>query len=92
MIVGDVVRNLISRIGMAGSILIVSLVIFAFLAGGVVVHRLNTAPVASSQEQQEQNDQGQAKPKAKHPNHGHGNANKPNKPNKPATPDDNEND
>jgi len=90
-----VVRNLISRIGMAGLILIVSLVIFAFLAGGVVVHRLNTAPMASSQEQQEQNDQGQAKPKAKHPNHGHGNAstpNKPNKPNKPATPDDNEND
>ena len=90
--IGDVVRGLISRVGMAGSILIVSLVIFAFLAGGVVVHRLNTAPVASSQEQQEQNDQGQAKPKAKHPNHGHGNANKPNKPNKPATPDDNEND
>ncbi len=90
--IGDVVRGLISRVGMAGSILIVSLVIFAFLAGGVVVYRLNTAPVASSQEQQEQNDQGQAKPKAKHPNHGHGNANKPNKPNKPATPDDNEND
>jgi len=90
--IGDVVRGMISRVGMAGSILIVSLVIFAFLAGGVVVHRLNTAPVASSQEQQEQNDQGQAKPKAKHPNHGHGNPNKPSKPNKPANPDDNEND
>jgi len=90
--IGDVVRGMISRVCMAGSILIVSLVIFAFLAGGVVVHRLNKAPVASSQEQQEQNDQGQAKPKAKHPNHGHDNANKPNKPNKPATPDDNEND
>ena len=71
--VGDVVRNFISRIGLAGAILVASMVIFAFLAGGVVVHRLETTPTASSEQQGEQageNDQGESKPK--HANHGQG--------------------
>ena len=67
------VRSLTSRIGLAGLILMASLVIFAFLAGGVVVHRLETTPTASSEQQGEQageNDQGESKPK--HANHGQG--------------------
>ena len=79
--IGDVVRNAISRIGMAAVILIVSMVIFAFLAGGVVVHRLQTSQTASVEQSDKQDDQGarnhgQSKPK--HPNNGHGNANKSN--------------
>ena len=67
------VRNFFSRIGLAGAILIASLAIFAFLAGGVVVHRLETTLTASSEQQGEQageNDQGESKPK--HANHGQG--------------------
>ena len=67
------VRNFFSRIGLAGAILIASLAIFAFLAGGVVVHRLETTPTASSEQAGEQageNDQGESKPK--HANHGQG--------------------
>ena len=67
------VRNFFSRIGLAGAILVASLAIFAFLAGGVVVHRLETTPTASSEqqgEQQAENDQGESK--AKKANHGHG--------------------
>ena len=75
MFIGDVVRNAISRIGMAGLILIVSMVIFAFLAGGVVVHRLGTSPTATvEQPDQGAKNHGQSKPK--HTNNGHGNANK----------------
>ena len=81
MFIGDVVRNAISRIGMAGLILIVSMVIFAFLAGGVVVHRLGTLQTATVEQPDKQDDQGaknhgQSKPK--HTNNGHGNANKSN--------------
>jgi len=68
-----VVRNFFSRIGLAGAILIASLAIFAFLAGGVVVHRLDTTPTASSEqtgEQASENDQGESK--AKKANHGQG--------------------
>ena len=66
------VRNFFSRIGLAGAILVASLAIFAFLAGGVVVHRLETTPTASEQqgEQAGENDQGESKPK--HANHGQG--------------------
>ena len=67
------VRNFFSRIGLAGAILIASLAIFAFLAGGVVVHRLDTTPAASSEqagEQASENDQGESK--AKKTNHGQG--------------------
>ena len=89
LFIGDVVRNAISRIGMAGLILIVSMVIFAFLAGGVVVHRLGTSPTATVEQPDKQDDQGaknhgQSKPK--HTNNGHGNANKSN------DSDENEND
>ena len=74
---------------MAGLILIVSMVIFAFLAGGVVVHRLGTSPTATVEQPDTQDDQGaknhgQSKPK--HTNNGHGNANKSN------DSDENEND
>ena len=48
------VRNFFSRIGLAGAILVASMVIFAFLAGGVVVHRLETTPTASSEQAGEQ--------------------------------------
>ncbi len=53
---------------MAGLILIVSMVIFAFLAGGVVVHRLGTSQTASVEQPDKQDDQGaknhgQSKPK-----------------------------
>jgi len=89
LFIGDVVRNAISRIGMAGLILIVSMVIFAFLAGGVVVHRLQTSQTASVDQSDKQDDQGaknhgQSKPK--HSNNGHGKANKSN------DSDENEND
>jgi len=67
---GDVVSNAIQRLGMTGLILVVSLVIFAFLAGGVVIHRLETAPTASS-EQQTENDQGESKTKKSNPGQGH---------------------
>ncbi len=89
LFIGDVVRNAISRIGVAGLILIVSMVIFAFLAGGVVVHRLGTSQTATVEQPDKQDDQGaknhgQSKPK--HTNNGHGNANKSN------DSDENEND
>ena len=81
LFIGDVVRNAISRIGIAGLILIVSMVIFALLAGGVVVHRLGTSPTATVEQPDTQDDQGaknhgQSKPKQT--NNGHGNANKSN--------------
>ena len=81
LFIGDVVRNAISRIGMAAVILMVSMVIFAFLAGGVVVHRLQTSPMATVEQPDTHDDQGaknhgQSKPK--HTNNGHGNANKSN--------------
>ena len=67
---GDVVSNAIQRLGMTGLILVVSLVIFAFLAGGVVIHRLEATPTASS-EQQTENDQGESKTKKSNPGQGH---------------------
>lgn len=83
------VTSLISRLGTAGLILIASLVIFAFLAGGVVVHRLETAPTAAGQQDQKQGGQAetdQGESKAKHANQGHGDSKNSN----PA--DDTEND
>ena len=68
------VRNFYSRIGLAGAILVASMAIFAFLAGGVIVHRLETTPTASSEqqgEQQAENDQGESKAKKANPGHGH---------------------
>ena len=72
------VASLINRVGLAGLILVGSLVIFAFLAGGVVIHRLNTTPAAAGQQEEQQAeqreiDQGESKPKKA--NNGQGNSN-----------------
>jgi uncharacterized membrane protein len=57
---------------MVGAILLVSVLIFGALAGGVVVHRLDTTPAASSQREQgeQAGDGSQAKKNVKHANHG----------------------
>ena len=44
----DVVRGVFGRLGMVGAILLASALIFGAIAGGVVVHRLQPAPAASS--------------------------------------------
>jgi uncharacterized membrane protein len=74
------VANLFRRLGMVGAIVIASALIFGAVAGGVIVHRLDTNPSASS-ERAQGDESGQeadvaAKkshgPKAKRPaNHGH---------------------
>ena len=76
MVVRDVVRNVFSRLGMVGAILLVSALIFGALAGGVVVQRLNSNPTASSEQESGDetgdNDKSKTKKtKAKHQNHGH---------------------
>lgn len=86
------VTSLVSRIGAAGLILIASLVIFAFLAGGVVVHRLETSPTASGQQEEKQGeqaetDQGESKPKHANQGQGHSDNSK-----NSTQPDDTEND
>ena len=48
----DVVRGLLHRLGLVGAILIASALIFGAIAGGVVVHRLQATPTASSEHQQ----------------------------------------
>ncbi|MHB8686407.1 MAG: hypothetical protein ACYDB4_04330 [Candidatus Dormibacteraceae bacterium] len=50
------VRGVFDRLGMVGAILLASALIFAAIAGGVVVHRLESSPAASST--QEQGNQG----------------------------------
>jgi hypothetical protein len=54
---GDVVRDFINRVGAAGLIVIFSLVFFAFLAGGIVAHRLTASNSAQVQQQGERQDQ-----------------------------------
>ena len=61
---------------MVGAILVASALIFGAIAGGVVVHRLQAEPTASSQQEhgdQEQGDkvsgQGRAPAKNKHAHH-----------------------
>jgi uncharacterized membrane protein len=58
---------------MVGAILLVSALIFGALAGGVVIHRLDTTPTASSQDDQgdQAGDSTQGKTKNKHANNGH---------------------
>jgi hypothetical protein len=79
----DVVRGVFDRLGMVGAILLASAIIFAVIAGGVVAHRLEAAPAASSVHEQGNNSDEQgdgpsdttpAKPV------------KPTKPTKPAKP------
>ena len=75
---GDVVASLINRVGMAGLILVASLVIFAFLAGGVVIHRLNTTPTAAGQQEEQQAEQGETDQDESNPkkaNNGQGDSN-----------------
>ena len=52
MVVRDVVANLLHRLGMVGAIVIASALIFGAVAGGVLVHRLDTTPSASSEQAQ----------------------------------------
>ena len=47
----DVVTNLFHRLGMVGAVVLASALIFGAVAGGVFVHRLDTTPSASSEEQ-----------------------------------------
>jgi hypothetical protein len=76
----DVVKGVFGRLGMVGATLIASALIFGAIAGGVVIHRLQSTPVASStQEQGDKADgqgdngnaqgHGQSKNKAKHAAH-----------------------
>jgi uncharacterized membrane protein len=51
LVVRDVVANLLHRLGMVGAIVIATALIFGAVAGGVVVHRLDTTPSASSEAQ-----------------------------------------
>ena len=63
---------------MPGLILVASLVIFAFLAGGVVIHRLDTTPAAAGQQEETQAEQGekdQGESKPKKASNGRGNSN-----------------
>jgi hypothetical protein len=65
----DVVKGVFGRLGMVGVTLIASALIFGAIAGGVVIHRLQSTSVASSTHEQavnadDQGDNGTA--------HGHG--------------------
>ena len=84
--VRDLVTSVIRRLGVAGAILIASVVFFAALGGAVVVHRLQTASTATVHEKgetAERDDQGEeagqhrGQSKPKHPNHGHNHGSKP---------------
>jgi hypothetical protein len=57
---------------MVGAILIASGLIFGAIAGGVVVHRLQAVPTASSQQEHSDkvSQQGEGPPKNKHSNQG----------------------
>jgi len=52
LVVRDVVANLLHRLGMVGAIVIASALIFGAVAGGVIVHRMDTTPSASSEQAQ----------------------------------------
>jgi hypothetical protein len=61
---------------MVGAILLVSALIFGALAGGVVIHRLDTTPTSSneskqSQKEVEQGDNHSKPAKSKHASQGH---------------------
>jgi hypothetical protein len=76
----DVVRGAFGRLGMVGAILVASALIYGAIAGGVLIHRLESPPVASSTQEQgnnadEQGDnadsQGHGQSKNKAPKHAH---------------------
>jgi hypothetical protein len=68
-----VVRGVFDRLGMVGAILVASALIFGAIAGGVVVHRLQATPAASSTQEQGRNadEQGDGPSNAKPPQHAH---------------------
>ena len=53
MVVRDVVANAFRRLGMVGAIVRASALIFGAIAGGVIVHRLDANPSASSEQAQD---------------------------------------
>lgn len=67
----DLVRGVFGRLGMVGAILGASALIFAAIAGGVIVHRLQTPPAASSTQQRgdDVDEQGGGESKRKPPKH-----------------------
>ncbi len=72
MVVRDVVTNLFHRLGMVGVILVASALIFGALAGGVIVHRLQSPPASSKQEAaHSEQEQTQRPTQNKQANHGH---------------------
>lgn len=72
MVMRDLVRNLFHQLGMVGVILVASALIFGALAGGVIVHRLQSPPASSKHESaQSGKDQIQGPAQNKQANHGH---------------------
>jgi|SRR5580704_5703242 hypothetical protein len=67
----DVVKGVFVRLGMVGAILLASALIFVAIAGGVVVHRLQSAPAASGTQQRGDNavEQGEGQSKETPPKH-----------------------
>lgn len=49
---GSFFRRLFSQLGMTGLVIVLAVLVFGILAGGIVVHRLDTTPAASQSEQQ----------------------------------------
>jgi len=76
----DVVRGVFGRLGLVGAILVASAVIYGAIAGAVVIHRVESPPVASSTQERgntadepgETGDaEGQGQSKSKAPKHAH---------------------
>ena len=82
VVVNDVVKGVFDRLGMAGAFLLASALIFGAIGAGVIVHRLQPAPTASSTREQNQNDneQGIKPPTSKPPKHGHSSSPEPEDP------------
>jgi hypothetical protein len=76
----DVVKGVFERLGMVGAIVLATALIFAGIAGVVVVHRLDSAPAASTVHEQGNNSDEQGDGPSQMP------PAKPAKPAKPAHP------
>jgi hypothetical protein len=61
-----VVKGVFVRLGMVGAILLASALIFGAIAGGVVVHRLESAPAASGTQERGDNAVEQGGGQSKH--------------------------
>jgi hypothetical protein len=66
-----VVKGVFVRLGMVGAILLASALIFGAIAGGVVVHRLQSPPAASGTQERGDNavEQGDGQSKHRPPKH-----------------------